>query len=53
VVVEGYKFYPNHLHSIHPSIPLIHIQYKSNHITPRHIQSSQTPPSTIIVTSDQ
>jgi hypothetical protein len=40
--------------SIHfdPSIPLLHIQYKSKQFIRRHIQSFQTSPSAIIVTSD-
>jgi hypothetical protein len=28
-VVGGYKYNPNHLHSLHPSTPILHIQYKS------------------------
>jgi hypothetical protein len=51
-VVGGYKYNPNHLHSIHPSIPFTHIQYKSKYSIPRHIQSFQVSPSAIIVTSD-
>jgi hypothetical protein len=49
VVVEGYKYHPNHLHSIHPSIPFIHIKYKSKNFTQIHIQSSKDPPSARIV----
>jgi hypothetical protein len=37
---------------IYPSIPLTHIQYKSKHFIPRHIQSFQISPRVIIVTSD-
>jgi hypothetical protein len=51
-VVGGYKYNPNHLHSLDPSISFILIQYKSKHFIPRHIQSFQAPPSVIIVTSD-
>jgi hypothetical protein len=50
-VVGGYKYNSNHLHSFHTNIPFILIQYKSKHFIPRHIQSFQTPPSAIIVTS--
>jgi hypothetical protein len=51
-VVGSYKYNLNHLHSIHPSILLTHIQYKSKQFIPRHIQSFQTSPSDIIATSD-
>jgi hypothetical protein len=40
--VGSYKYNLNHLHSIHPNIPFIHIQYKSKHITPRHVQSLES-----------
>jgi hypothetical protein len=28
-VVSGYKYNLNHLHSLHPNTPILHIQYKS------------------------
>jgi hypothetical protein len=34
---------PNHIHSMHPSLPLSHIQYKSKESNPRHIQIFQSP----------
>jgi hypothetical protein len=49
----GYKYNPNHLHSAHPSIQYIHIQYKSKEFNTRHIQSFQSSPSPTIKTSDQ
>jgi hypothetical protein len=51
-VVGGYKYNPNHLHSLYLSITFILIQYKSKNLIPRHIQISKAHPSAIIVTSD-
>jgi hypothetical protein len=44
---------PNHLHSAHPCIQYIHIQYKSKEFITRHIQSFQSSLSVTIKTSDQ
>jgi hypothetical protein len=41
IIVVGHINTSNHHHSIHPSFPLSHIQYKSKESIPRHNQSLQ------------